>query len=106
MDFKIGDTVICINTGRMHQHPNAGNPPPLRLNHKYVIQGINYCSCGQMHFDIGLATNSNLNTKCNCLNTVGAVGEHWANSRRFRKEFVIEEKSKTSIEEFMELIND
>lgn len=95
MDFKIGQMVICVNNTRLHpQSVVLGrNAPPLKLNGKYVVQGIKECDCGAVSLDVGLITQTGRIVCHKCSNTTtGDVW--WCSSLRFSPEKT-EEETKT-----------
>jgi len=85
--WEVGDVALCVKVGNLTDSPDAGMPPPLRLNAEYVVNGVNICGdCGTIKLDVGLNSPGNEGTRCNCgAKTKPGTGIHWANAIRFVK---------------------
>lgn len=80
-NFKIGDRVRCINTGRI----DSGNQPKLILGREYIIYDIHTCKCGSINLDVGLKTENGYPTICNCNKTISLNDIHWCAAERFER---------------------
>ncbi len=95
-DIKKGDTIICINTGKLV--PN-NTPPPLKLNGEYICQNIQICGCGNMTYDVGISRNPEHSHGCNTCNRQ-TMGEdiRWCSAERFIKKKSKEEQMAEALE--------
>lgn len=89
MDWKIGDTAICVKVGILPNTPaNATGPyPPLRLNLEYLVQNVYLCpKCKMQSLDVGLGSSpASGNTICKCEEKIPCKEIHWCASERFVK---------------------
>ncbi len=80
---KIGDTVRCINNKPFK--PNT-IPPPLLLNHDYVLNSKRNCKCGKIFYDVGLGSDVTIGLTCtSCNEIIENDARHWCDSVRFAK---------------------
>jgi len=103
MNWKAGDTALCIKVGRLDGYSdNVGkkitHSPALRLNLKYHVNDVHHCNCGCVSLDVGLVSpNPAVGTECVCGAYSAPDGIHWANAIRF-----VKEKSDSNEEENVE----
>ncbi len=92
--FKIGQVVICVsnidinpvnyfNKTAYDKKIDGGPGPDIITGHKYIINAIYTCTCGQFFYDVGVATDRGV--LCYCHRII-KTGVSWCDESNFLAE--------------------